>query len=369
MVARINITGQIGNSYNEKGELTVKGVQLQDVISQVNSNKEAEILQVYINSGGGDVEVGKLIANYISGLNNTFTIADEVCGSIATEIHLSVPLAFRKIIEGTKYFIHNPLLQNVSGNADELRRAADAVEPYEKDMLSMYVKATGLDKSALQGLMKQATSLTDVQAKEFGFASEILPKQEFKAVAFFNNNQNQNEMSDLKEIIADFKKDVVALLTKKEPVKAMKIKSDKGELEWASDSALPVKDEVCMLDGAVAPEGTYTLEDGTVITIGKDGIVTDVKGVEAAAPVETIETLQAKLIEVQAAKDLEIANLKTEMEASVKAELETLKAEMLKVTSTYKPAAAMPVFNKGVKKELSMKEMADERKKEYKQKK
>ena len=87
----------------------------------------------------------------------------------------------------------------------------------------------------------------------------------------------------------------------------------------------------------------------------------------AAAP-ETVETLQAKLVELAAVKDLEIAKLQTEMEASLKAELETLKAEF---TSTYKPNAAKPVFNAGAKKvpaPLSMKEQAAARKLEYKQK-
>ncbi|HRP60503.1 MAG TPA: ATP-dependent Clp protease proteolytic subunit, partial [Vicingus sp.] len=82
----------------------------------------------------------------------------------------AVPLNKRKIVAGTEYFIHNPLLNNVRGNSEQLIQAANYIKPYETAMLNMYAKATGLDKATLQGLMAQETSLTDEQAKALGFA-------------------------------------------------------------------------------------------------------------------------------------------------------------------------------------------------------
>jgi len=40
--AIINITGQIGNTYNEDGTVLVKGVELQDVVAQVEEAKKAD---------------------------------------------------------------------------------------------------------------------------------------------------------------------------------------------------------------------------------------------------------------------------------------------------------------------------------------
>src|SRR3989304_4220428 len=189
--AKINITGQIGTSYNEDGSVKEKGVELQDIVSQVEANKDAEKKIFIITSGGGSVQTGKAIAKYISSISGAETVANKLCASIATEIHLSVPLERRSVVAGTQYFLHAPLLNNINGNADELIQMAEYVKETEKEMLSMYVKATGMDKSAIEGLMKQETSLTPEQCVQLRFASKIIPeidtrKIEAKIIAFFD---------------------------------------------------------------------------------------------------------------------------------------------------------------------------------------
>ena len=174
-VGHIYINGQIGSTDTERG------VELQDVIAQVEQQKDVDVYHIHIKSQGGCVRVGKLIADYVGKLPNAITIADGYCASMGTEIHLAVPIENRKIVAGTNYFIHNPLVVGVSGNSDELNEIAGEIYKTEKEMLAMYVKATKLDAAALSGLMKQETSLTDSQCVAFGFASEIIEKKEIKA--------------------------------------------------------------------------------------------------------------------------------------------------------------------------------------------
>ena len=366
MIGRINIIGQIGDTLNEDGTIKTKGVHLQDVVIQVNNNKNADELHVYINSGGGEVSVGQAIATYLSKLPNVTTIANELCGSIATEIHLAVPLARRKIIAGTEYFIHNPLLDNVRGNSADLIAAANHIKPYETAMLNMYAKATGLDKASLQGLMAQETSLTDEQCKSLGFVSEIMPRQTLRAVAFYNKNQNTNQKPnemELKEAFAELK----ALITKNQPKpKAMQADSDKGVAEWASETPTPAVGEVVMLDGnAIAEAMDITLADGTIVKVDATGVVLEVIAPAAAnADAETIESLKAKIAELEASKETEIAAKVLEIETGAKAEL----AEIKKVfESKWQPEAVKPSFNKNAKAPtLSLKERVEERKSKYK---
>ncbi|NQY41950.1 MAG: ATP-dependent Clp protease proteolytic subunit [Legionellales bacterium] len=368
MIGHIYITGQIGSTEDEKG------VELQDVIVQVEANKLATQLYFHINSQGGSVDTGKLIADYISKIPNAVTIAEVQCASMGTEIHLSVPLENRKMIAGTEYFIHNPLLVGVNGNAEELRRAADNIEPVQKQMLSMYMKATGLGKPALEGLMRQETSLTDEECKTLGFVSEIIPRVELKAVAFLNkvNKQNNNKMEKtLGEKLDKGLAEIKALLTKKEDVKAIMIATDKGELSYASEGEIPAVGEEVFIGEDVAPNDSYTIENGTVIVV-VDGLVSEIVEVEADATVEELNAKIKELTDNAASADANhskaIEELKVKMNAKFETDIEAKLTEFKStISSTHQVQAAKKTFNKNAKpKTLSFKEKIQAKREETK---
>jgi ATP-dependent protease ClpP protease subunit len=366
-IAHIYIVGQIGSTDDSKG------VELQDVVLQLEAQKDADEYHVHINSGGGDVDTGRLIANYLAKqAKPVVTIAETLCGSIATEIHLAVPVAQRKIVAGTQYFIHNPLIQSVSGDAATLSRAAEYVKVYEKEMLSMYVKATGTDKAALEGLMAQETSLTDEQAKTLGFVSEIIAKMELKAVAFVNPKTDENQIEkNILNKIEDMNKDltnkikaiVADILPKKEEekVEAGMVATDGGELSYSSEGELPEVGEVVMIGEEVAAEGTYTDENGTKIMVDAEGKVTEVMMAEEEEVEATVESLQA---DMEALKEEHAAEIQAMLE-TFQEEVDSLKAQ---IGSDFKPKAEKKKFVNTKKKAepqvLSMKEKAAARKAE-----
>jgi ATP-dependent Clp protease protease subunit len=359
IIKKIYINGQIGSTEDSKG------VELQDVIMQVEANKDADLLHININSPGGSVNTGRLIAEYISKLPNAITIAEGLCGSIATEIHLAVAIERRKIIAGTQYFIHNPLLQGVSGNASELLEASEYVKVYQKEMLKMYVNRTGTDVAAIEGLMNAEASLTDDQCIKLGFVSQILPKQELKAVAFMDkkkikidNNKNFDMSKITEQIDKGFAKLKAELGIAKEVVFAGMIVTDGGELSYASEGELPEVGEVVMIGEEVAPEGVYTMENETVVTVVADGIVETVVVKEEEE--ETVEALKLKLEEQATAHAGEIA----EMNTTFTEQMDALKVE---IGSNFVPKAEKKVFakKKVVKEEkLTMKQRLAKQKEE-----
>lgn len=373
MKGHIYIKGQIGDSKDAEGNI-IEGVKLEDVVMQVEAQKDAESFDVHIDSPGGLVDTGRAIAAYLAKMETPFTtIAENLCGSIATEIHLSAPVENRKILADTKYFIHNPFLDGVSGDAAALEAAADYVKAYQKEMLSMYVKKTGADKSAIEGLMEQETGLTGEQAETLGFVSEVLPK-ELKAVAFMKsavpvktpaknpNNILNIDMSKITNKIAA----VVRAVMKEEgqvqiPVKAAMVTTDKGELSYASEGAMPTVGEAVTIDGEPAAEGDYTMDDGTVIKVDAEGNVAEIVVVD---PGEDVEALKARIKELEAQnKDVDKA-----IEDGVKAAIEDLKKN---IGSDYIPKAEIPGFVKERKLKKAaedIKEEAAARKEEYKQK-
>jgi len=354
IIAHIYIKGQIGDSLDADGN-TIEGVKLQDVVLQVEANKDAEAYHVHINSPGGSVNTGRLIADYISKLDDVTTIAETLCGSIATEIHLAVPVANRKIIDGTEYFIHNPLLEGVTGNADELAEASAYVKTFEKEMVNMYVKQTTADKAAIEGLMKAETSLTGDQAETLGFVSEVIPAVALKPVAFYDKPKAKKEnkiknidMSKLTDQIKDGFAELKAELgiTKKPELKSAMVSTDKGDLTWASEDALPSVGDAVTIDDAPAAEGDYVTDDETVISVDAEGNVTEVVIVEVEE--DDVDALKAKLEKMKADHETAMEAKDEEFKSTLDTELAAFKKE---IGSNFVPKGEKKIFSKAKKKE------------------
>lgn len=272
MTANVHIIGQIGNTYDEAGNIIDKGVELVDVVSQVEPLKGSEVINVWINSGGGLVSVGDEIANYLSSVKNIVTIADGFCASIATKIHLSVPLENRKIVAGTKYMIHNPLFAEIkNANANDLKEAAAILEPIQKSLVNMYVKQTGTSKSAIQSLMNVESELSEDQLLNLGFVSEVINKVQLKAVAFIDNkatNKKQIQMTKL-----NLYQKTLAKLSGR-TVQAIVEDVEQGTIETPF-SDIMVGDPI-ILGTEPAPADTYVLADGTQLIVTEPGVIAEI---------------------------------------------------------------------------------------------
>lgn len=343
MIGRIYIEGQIGTTHNEDGTVNVKGVELADVIAQYQKYKDAEKVFCHITSPGGLVDVGRKIAKYIASLPNVYTVADGECASIATEIHLAVPIERRQMVAGTNYHIHQPMFsieRGVALNKDELADMSEVIGKTQTEMVSKYAKATGMDKVALESLMEQKTSLTDEQVKEFGFVSEIVAP-DFKAVALLEPKKSQKEdkMSELTEEIKALRLQVASFVAGKkvEPKKvALDLTTNDGvTVMVVTEADSPaVGDAVTDAEGNAVADGTYDFEMGQLVVA--EGVITEI------IPAETEE-----VADVTALKE-ENDNLKSENE-EVKAEVAELRKDiekMAKLQSTYKPKQQQVAFKK-----------------------
>jgi len=368
MIGHVYIKGQIGDSEEEQG------VSLKSVIMQIEAHKESNLIYVHIDSQGGCVDTGNSIADYLAKQTNVYTIAEGLCASIATRIHLSVPLLNRKIVSGTEYFIHNPLYDGISGNAEELRYAADLLDPVQKELVAMYCKATTASKEAIEGLMNAETSLTDEETKTLGFVSEIIPKQILKAVAFKKKSINKNklDMSTIADQIKEGLAPVLALIKGEQKVVAMMVVTDKGELSYASEGELPEVGEAVTIEGEIAPEGVYTIEGVAVITVGAEGNVSELV-LEGAEPVEDVEALKAKIVELEAAAvasatanteaiTAQAEEFKTELASAVEGFNTEFTAFKATVGSDFAPKAEKKVFSKAAPSKVSARQRMKDRK-------
>ena len=314
-IGKVFITGLIGNDYDEQGNVSEKGVELIDVVEQVAALGEKDEYHFLIKSQGGNVNIGKDIGAFIGAMDNAFTIATELCASIATIIHTSVPLQNRSIEEGTKYMIHNPW-GSVTGDANVMEQAAKAFQDVEKDLELHYAKATGTKKETISAFMASETFLTPEQCVNLKFASQIIPKPTLRAVAKLQTkNKNMSGFTDrINNAIAALKGEAIPNPTP-EPsreAKAVMIETDKGTVETPFEDVL-VGDPV-MIEGAPAENGDYTIEngeflslDGQMISTGTVITVTDglVSAIEAGVTedAENLATLQARITELEASAE------------------------------------------------------------------
>jgi len=200
MMGKIYINGLIGSIYNDKNELEQKGVELIDVIQQVKNHPFATSFEVYINSKGGVVDTGFDIHDYIVGLQLPITtIAETNCASIATVIFMAGHK--RTMVTGTKFMIHSPLGKpNDFMNSDALENFTAQLKKVEKRISDFYAQTTRLTTNELKPLLKAETWLDNAQAFDLGFSTEQeVYVEEFQAVAYLNNNNNDMSTEISKE--------------------------------------------------------------------------------------------------------------------------------------------------------------------------
>lgn len=261
-------------------------VTLANVVALANADTDP-ILQVHINSIGGDVDTGIAIYEYLKNYKErpVHTYAVEECMSIASIIFLAGSRRFA----GCPIMIHLPMITPEEGdhyNTEDLTILSAYLQDVNKRMIKIYKEVTGADEKTLELLMKETSYIAPQEAITLGFAHETTAP---RALAIFNiNNKNLSEMAKLtmKEIVAKAKSVIKAAGELIEPdVKAIELTDVNGNvLSVTREEGEP------QVGDAASPDGVYTLEDGRTITVA-GGVITEIMD-----PVigEEIEALRAE---------------------------------------------------------------------------
>jgi len=322
VVGEIYIKGDIGSYTDESGKL-VKGYDLTDLMADVSDLRKqgATSFLIKINSLGGFCDDGFSMYNFLKTIQEPIeTWAVEQCASIATVIFL----AGGKRKAFCPLMIHNPWISNVSGDWDQVQEAADIIKAEEEKLISFYSKITGLEKGALDDLMKRETYIYPDLALRLGFTTEQTEQKNnqpvaYKAVAKLKENMSNESKTLIKKITELINKvsgepaKPKALMVTDESGVSMEILSADGtEL-----SGMPVDGNMVMIDGNPA-SGTYVLPEMSISITVADGIITEVT--ELAVEDKALEMANKKIEEL------------TKENSELKASLEESKEDIKKVT-------------------------------------
>ena len=329
MIGKVNIHGHIGPSYVDAQGILHKGTELLDVIEQCESFPDATSLEVSVNSPGGYADIGDSIYEYLVSLKKKgktiVTIQTGLVGSIATKIFLA---GDRRIVDDRyQFWIHNPYLDKVTGDQDQLRAMAAELEKTEKDLRKFYGEFTSITDEGLDGLMKIETGLTADQCIKFKFATEK------KIVPIFNSIKPMAK--------PEVKKDEKSFM---EYVKAFFVPEEK-KVGVKPKAAIPAGGEakslvLTLADGA----GSFFIE-GDALSEGANAFMLDADGKPTAEAVQDgdykledgsmVSVAGGKVVKVALPEDEPededpAALTQEQIDAKVKEGIEAAKAEMKK---------------------------------------
>lgn len=141
---------------------------------------DADEITVHINSYGGEVAEGLAIFN---SLRNSRAKIRTVCDGFACSAASVVFMAGdeRLMNPASLLMIHNAWT-SASGNAEELRKAADDLEVISKTAAEAYKARVSLSEEELTALLDNETWITPADAVAWGFATDILEEPASQSV-------------------------------------------------------------------------------------------------------------------------------------------------------------------------------------------
>lgn len=152
-------------------------IQIFDTIDETTAQKVKAIVvgqqpvTVHINSPGGGVTDALAIYSILRKHPGHVTaIVDGLCASAAT----LVALAADEIVmaEHSLLMVHNPWTV-ASGDADQMRKAADTLDVVSREMAALYTERTGISEEKVVAIMAAETWFNAYEAVEAGFAHRV----------------------------------------------------------------------------------------------------------------------------------------------------------------------------------------------------
>ena len=257
------------------------GVSFTDVASFCEGlSQDDNSIDVLIHCDGGDVLEGWGIYDRLRATGKEITTTVEgSAASMATVIMMAAPKERRRAYANAQILVHNPWVDPVfigeSATAEDLGKAADALQVQQDRILDLYVERCGCDREEMAALMAEDKWIGTDEALRLGLIGEIIQPISAKSI----QRVKGKDMSVLEKVI-DAVKGVFKAEEAEMPIMAM-------ELNTASGDTLTIERE----EGAPAvgdkaePDGEWLMPDNTTIVV-ENGAIVEIRQPEEEEQVE-----------------------------------------------------------------------------------
>ncbi|OMD20663.1 Clp protease ClpP [Paenibacillus odorifer] len=206
--------------------------------SELDALGEISTLNVYINSPGGDVFEGRAIYNMLK--RHKAFIRVHIDG-LAASIAAYIAMAADELImpNNAMLMIHNAWM-NTSGNAKELREAADMLDKVNLSMRQDFLLRSGdkLDEETLTNLLEAESWLTAQEALDYGLCDVVTGAKQIAALA------------DTK-LLAQYRNVPTAMTQKEEPPTPENGLTEEKRNEIAKNASLELQNLQSYLGGII----------------------------------------------------------------------------------------------------------------------
>lgn len=142
-------------------------------LERIDPDKE---IKIYINSGGGEVSSGLAIYDVMQNISCPVrTICMGLSASMAAVLLVAGDV--RDIYEHSRIMIHDPLMNNVSGNALHIRDVADDILATRKMIAEIMSEHTGKTIDEIYNKTYKDSYFTAEEAFQFGLIDNIIKPQ------------------------------------------------------------------------------------------------------------------------------------------------------------------------------------------------
>lgn len=174
-----------------------------DEITPVNFKNELDglgdisVLNVYINSDGGDVFAGQAIHSMLKRHKAHVNVyIDGIAASIASVIAMAGDTVYMP--RNSMMMIHSPWTIAM-GNAKDFRKLAEDLDAAQETLIAAYQDKSRIDRDELIALLDAETWLSAEKAVELGFADEIEQTKQIAAAVRNGSLTINGQAMDLKQ--------------------------------------------------------------------------------------------------------------------------------------------------------------------------
>ena len=166
--------------YQDIGDGWFEGFTAKHFAEEMKALSDVEVLNVFINSPGGDVFDGVAIYNILKRHKAKVVVEiDALAASIASVIAMAGNEI--RMAENALMMIHNPWGFVMGGSSDMRKAAEDMDKIRDSSIVPAYVKQTGMEEAQIVELMDAETWMNAAEAKEYGFIDEITAEKKMAA--------------------------------------------------------------------------------------------------------------------------------------------------------------------------------------------
>jgi ATP-dependent protease ClpP protease subunit len=166
------------------------GVDPKQFAQDLKGLGDVKVLNVRINSPGGDVFDGAAIYNQLVQHPATVNVyVDGLAASVASLIAMAGDTIY--MAENAMMMIHNAW-GCTAGDANDMRAFADVLQKVSDSMAGTYVKRSGLKASEIKNIMDAETWLSAQDCIDKGFADEMADPPDASAKAQFDLSHFKN---------------------------------------------------------------------------------------------------------------------------------------------------------------------------------